>query len=160
MSYLRLFLIGDVPLKRRFGSRADRPHLLTPTRESRHAGFEPRKFFSKFVRCESLALSRQVCGSQPGVRRNEQVNVTRQNLPGVNLRFQFLGLLVQELPKPLLNCPDERLQSTLGTPTRVILERIDRPSTDSATSIHHGLRESTEIRYMREMNRRVALPAS
>jgi hypothetical protein len=99
------FLICDVSPYRRFGNGADTAQVVATTPESGHSRFEPRKFFSPFVGCESLELSGQVCGSQSRIGLHKHVHVIGPDFESVNLRVQFLGLLVQQLPKPFFHRP-------------------------------------------------------
>jgi hypothetical protein len=150
------FLICDVSPYRRFGNGADTAQVVATTPESGHSRFEPRKFFSQFVGCESLELSRQVCGSQSRIGLNKHVNVVGHDFQSVNFRVQFLGLLVQQLPKPFFNRPNQHLQSVFGAPDQMILERVNGPGTDAVSGIHPQSSVAQKLYTRNTINRRAA----
>jgi hypothetical protein len=132
-------LVSDVSSHRRFRNRTDAANIVASTPESGHARLEPRKFLSQFVRSKSLKLCRNMCGSQSRVRLYEYVNVVGHDFQSVNLGLQVFRLLVQQLPKSLLNLSNQNFQSILGAPNQVIFERVRRSCTDSISGVNHNV---------------------
>lgn len=149
-------LVGDVSPDGRFRNRTDAANVIAAAPKRRHARFEPRKFFSEFVRSESFELSRNMCGSQSRVRLNEHVNVIRHNFQRLDIRFEFLCLLVEQLTKSFLNRPDKHLETILGTPDQVVFERVNRQSTDAISGIHHETSIARKLDICKKSNRRTA----
>jgi len=147
------FLVGDVSPDGRFGNGANAAHVVAPRPESRHARFEPREFFSQFVGREALELSGNVRRSQPRVGFNEHVNVIGHNFQSVNLSGQFLRLLVQKFSQAFLHGSEEHLQSVLGAPNQVILERVDRPETDAISGINHEPNVAQPLEIRKRLNK-------
>ena len=149
-------LVGDVSPDRRFRNRTDAAYVIAAAPERRHARFEPRKFFSKFVRRESFELGGNMRGSQSRVGLNEHVNVIRHNFQRLEIRFEFLRLLVEQLTKSFFNRSDKHLETILGTPDQVVFERVDRANTDAISGIHHETSVAQKLDICKQINREIA----
>jgi hypothetical protein len=74
----------------------------------------------------------------------------------LEIRFEFLRLLVEQLTKSFFNRSDKHLETILGTPDQVVFERLDRANTDAISGIHHETSVAQKLDKCKQINREIA----